>query len=87
MVSGCAAPVYEHRYRFSDGWREGVVEKIGNDEIMERWYAQSCSDIAVPPANKYVRFRWRQVGGSRFWILPLPESSQLRVGDAVYVNF
>lgn len=86
LLSGCAAPVYEDRFRWTDGWREGVIEKIGKDERTERWYLQSCGDAAAAPAKRYASVRLSQTGKSKSWIVAMPEGSELRVGDAVYVN-
>jgi hypothetical protein len=85
-LSGCTTPVYEGRYRWQDGWREGVVEKIGKDERLANWFSMSCDASPSAYAKNFARVRWSQVGKSRWWIVALREGSTLKAGDTVYVN-
>ena len=88
VLSACATtPVYEGRLPWREGWREGVVEAVGDSDHLKSRYRQSCSTEApMRTTDLLARVRWRQVGHARWWTVVVPQGTELKVGDAVYVN-
>ena len=87
-LCACAAtPVYEGRLRWSDGWREGVVDKIEQSDQIVRTYLLSCGSRSSKSfEKKLVQIHWNQVGRQRKWIVAIPKDSTLSLGDPVFVN-
>ena len=74
-LCACAAtPVYEGRLRWSDGWREGVVDKIEQSDQIERTYLLSCGSrsprkVSKKSWYKFIGIKW--VGkGNGLWPSP-----------------
>ncbi len=86
-LAGCATPVYEGRFAWSDGWRTGVVERIGLDELAQRRYEWQCG-FSPPrqPVEVFAVVRWREVGRVRWRVAAYRESASIELNSAVYVN-
>lgn len=85
LVSGCAATVYDDRYAWRDGWREGVVDAVGEDDAMRQRYAQRCGAEAKL-ASRFARIRFVEMGKSRMQTIAVPKDSAVQAGDPVYVK-
>lgn len=88
FLCGCTAPpVYEGRLQWTGGWREGVVEEVGETDFLRRRLRQTCGIEALDAANGSIaRIRWRQVGHARWSTVAVPQGIALKAGDAVFVN-
>lgn len=81
--------VYEGKYEFNDGWREGVIQQIG-----------SASDIAVPQfsdcrenlsaqqlaTTRFALVAYRRMGRMQRNVVPLQANDVSSAGQAVYMN-
>ena len=88
LISGCANnPVYEGRFPWEAGWREGAVEAVGEtDELRDR-YAQRCKlETAQDSTARFARIRYTEMGKPRRQTVTVPKDSPLKVGDQVYVK-
>lgn len=85
LISGCAATVYDGRYAWRDGWREGVVSAVGEDNGMRHRYAQRCG-AAAKQASRFAKIRFVEMGKARMQTIAVPKDSALQSGDAVYVK-
>jgi len=86
LISGCANnPVYEGRFPWEAGWREGAVEAVGEDDQLRNRYAQRCKPEA-DRADRFARIRYTQMGKPRWQTVTVPKDSTLNVGDLVYVK-
>jgi hypothetical protein len=85
LISGCASTVYEGRYAWRDGWREGVVKAVGTDDDMRRRYAQRCGAEAKQ-ASRFASLRFVERGKARVQTVAVPKDSALQAGDPVYVK-
>ncbi len=88
LISGCASnPVYEGRFPWEAGWREGAVSGIGEDDEFRRKYAQRCkAEAAQPSSVRFATIRWTQMGKPKWQTVTVPKDSSLKVGDLVYVK-
>lgn len=88
LISGCANnPVYEGRYPWDAGWREGVVNRIGEEDDLRRRYAHRCQAEASHPSTvRFAAVRWVEMGKARSQTVTIPKDSTLKVGDLVYVK-
>lgn len=88
FMAGCANnPVYESRYPWEAGWREGVVSGIGEDDEFRRKYAQRCkAEAALPSTVRFATVRWTQMGKPKWQTVTVPKDSPLKVGDLVHVK-
>lgn len=88
LISGCANnPVYEGRFPWEAGWREGVVSGIGEDDEFRRKYAQRCKTEAAQPSTvRFATIRWTQAGKPKWQTVSVPKDSTLKVGDLVHVK-
>lgn len=85
-ISGCANnPVYEGRYPWEAGWREGAVEAVGEDDQLRHRYAQLCKLEAAQVA-RFARIRYTEMGKPKWQTVTVPKDSTLKVGDLVYVK-
>lgn len=88
LISGCASnPVYEERYPWNAGWREGVVTSVGIQDELRRRYAQRCEAEAARSAPvRFATVRWIKMGKGTSQTVTVPIDSTLKVGDLVYVK-
>lgn len=88
FMSGCANTVYEGRFSWEDGWRQGVVTAVGDGPLFAEKQAKSCKNakLATQQSARYVTIMYRPVTG-RVWItVPAPANASLKSDDLVYVN-
>lgn len=88
FISGCANnPVYEGRFPWDGGWREGAVEAVGADDELKHRYAQRCKlETAKDSTARFARIRYTEMGKPRRQTVTVPKDSPLKVGDQVYVK-
>ncbi len=87
-TAGCST-VYEGKYEFSEGWREARVIQIAPASQIERPEFFDCIRRASPQeraTESFIVLSYRRMGKTAKRAAPLSANSQLRVGDAVYVN-
>lgn len=85
LIAGCAATVFDGRFAWRDGWREGVVNAVGAEDDMRQRYAQRCGAEAKEAA-RFARIRFIEMGKARMQTVAVPRDSALQVGDLVYVK-
>ncbi len=87
LLSGCATPVYEGRFSWEAGWREGAVEAIGEDERLRLRYAHACKrEAAQDSTARFARIRYKEISRTKWQVVIVPKDSALKVGDLVYVK-
>ena len=88
FISGCANnPVYEGRFPWDGGWREGAVEAVGADDELKHRYAQRCKlEAAQASTTRFARIRYTEMGKPEWQTVTVPKESALKVGDLVYVK-
>lgn len=88
LFSGCANnPVYEDRFPWEAGWREGAVEAVGENDELRHTYAQRCKiEAAQDSTARFARIRYTQMGKAKRQTVTVPKGSALQVGDLVYVK-
>ena len=86
LISGCASnPVYEGRFPWEAGWREGAVVAVGEDDQLRNRYAQRCK-LEAARADRFAQIRYTQMGKRKWQTVTVPKDSTLNVGDLVYVK-
>lgn len=86
-VAGCAAPVYENRLAWKEGWRVGVVVQVDADELLRSSYEGQCLFAAKRPSIESLAVvRWKDISRVRWRVAPVPNQTSIQVGSAVYVN-
>lgn len=86
-VAGCSTPVYENRLAWTDGWRSGVVVRVGSDELLRSRYEGQCLFTAKRPfIESLAVVRWKEMNRVRWRVAPVPSQTSIQVGSAVYVD-
>lgn len=94
IVGGCAT-VYEGKYDYANGWRSGLILKIGTEADLATFGAPCHSREQASTARfAYVQFGWGATHGKylnseprqRHLIVPLSPGEDVREGQRVYVN-
>lgn len=88
FLSGCANTVYEGRFSWENGWRQGRVTAVGDGPIFAEKHANSCKNAKSAPLQsvRYVTITYRPVTGRAWITVPVPENASLKSDDLVYVN-
>lgn len=90
FVAGCATPAEDGRYRFSDGWREGVVQREIPAEALGDpgfWRCTRGTTVAERGGHTFVVVKYqRRPGRTARHLVRLGAQTQVREGDSVYVN-
>jgi len=86
MIGGCASPVYEEKYAWTEGWREGRVNRLTLGEEAVRKYRASCSEARVESTDRFAVVEWKQHERRRWFTARLPKDANATVGDEVFVN-
>jgi len=91
LLVGCAArPLYEGGRAWSEGWREGEVERVGT--ASDLGYRQSY-DCRYRDGNKgresdgrFAVVALRDSGGHRHHVVPVSSAKEIPVGSRVLTN-
>jgi hypothetical protein len=84
LLCGCST-VYEGRYDFRDGWREGKVVAILSQNEVERERLTRCKGSMASADEIWVVVRYRRLGHSTRFAAPAFKG-RFRVTETVYVN-
>ncbi|CAN7752076.1 hypothetical protein LJR066_006716 [Acidovorax sp. LjRoot66] len=86
LTAGCAAPVYEDRLPWADGWRLGKVSRVETLKDDSAFYSRRCSKRPEVAPSQVAVVEWRQVGRLRWQTAPIPADVTVAAGESVYVN-
>ncbi len=88
LISGCANnPIYEGRFPWEAGWREGAVEAVGEEDKLRHRYAERCKlEAAQDSTARFARIRYTEMGKPKWETVTVPKDSAIKVGDLVYVK-
>lgn len=89
LAAGCAWPiVYEGRFDYDDGWRQGEVLEVGTYDGLPRASLGDCRTIDEErtSSNDYARVEYRGARPQSTRIVPLARDQTLKAGDLVYVK-
>ena len=84
LLSGCAT-VYEGRYAFRDGWRDGTVAAALSPEQLDAQRVTRCKGPVSQADDAWVVVRYVRTGHSTTCAVPAPRG-RFGVGQNVYVN-
>lgn len=87
-TAGCST-VYDDRYDFKDGWREGEVLEIGSASAIRSPQFSDCRAEAKPEQiakGKFVLVAFNHMRHVQRRVAPVPTGSDLKRGEMVYVN-
>lgn len=88
LLAGCAT-VYEGKYGWRDGWREGEVVRVQTASEMDRPRFYRCVRQATAEqltSTRFVEVKYRQMSRANFSAVPLGAGQSVRPGDLVYVK-
>lgn len=85
---GCANNIYEGRYAWDDGWREGTVAAIGVGAELAAEATKNCpsTDGMTQASGRYATIQYKKMGRSAWRTLPIPTESLWKTGDLLYIN-
>ena len=88
LLSACSTKtVYENKYDYDDGWRQGVVTEIGAGQRFINQIPDECKPKASSlSASKYAMVRYRLRNSPKWHALPVSADTPLKVDDFVYIN-
>lgn len=86
LLSGCASAVYDEKYSWADGWREGKVNHfVWGDKAVQK-YESTCKGMQAEPTDRFAVVIHRNHNQPRWSTVKLPTNTTIKVGDNVYVN-
>ena len=88
LLTGCTT-LYEGKYDFREGWREARVSQIAAASQIQRPDFLECIRKATPQqrdGKPFVVLSYKRFGRTAKRAVPQPSTSQVRIGDSVYVN-
>ncbi len=91
-LSGCAStPVFEGGRPWSEGWREGKVEKVGNASELGSRHTYDCR-YREDGAGREAQGRFAVVGMQnmtrhRHHVVPVEAGKEPQIGDSVLTNW
>ncbi len=85
---GCANNIYEERYAWNDGWREGKVEAVGVGPELATEATKDCPtmDGTTQGSERYATIEYKKMGRSAWRTIPIPAESLWKNGDLLYFN-
>ena len=98
VISGCASSVYQGKYAWDDGWRQGKVTAVGTGVPFAEKVGGNCTkEGAFLPQQRYATIRytmgsrgsWRKVPIASNEIsrtVPIASDSHWKVNDLLYIN-
>lgn len=87
-LTGCAS-VYEGKYDWKDGWRQGKVMQIGSAFEIGKPQFSDCRRKASAEqlaSDKFASVSYLHMGRARRKVIPVQQGDSFRPGDEVYVN-
>lgn len=87
-ATGCAS-VYEGKYDWKEGWREGKVMEIGSASELGKPQFSDCRDKVSAQqltSGKFASVSYSHMTRKRRRVAPLQPGDAFRPGDDVYVN-
>lgn len=88
VTAGCST-VYEGRYDFNDGWREGEVLEIAPASAIKSPQFSDCRESSSPEqlaTYKFALVAFNHLGRIQRQVAPLADASGLKLGELVYIN-
>lgn len=89
VAAGCST-VYEGKYNFADGWREGEIESIGAAASIATPQFSDCRESMSADqlrASPFALVKFERLGRTQRRVVPLTgDAAQLRPGDPVYID-
>ena len=88
-LAGCAAPVYQGKYAYDDGWRIATVRDIGRGYALISTAGRDCRE-ELPP-EKVARSEFARVTftSARIFhndIVPIAPGAKVAVDGHAYIN-
>jgi hypothetical protein len=84
LLTACST-VYEGRYDFADGWREGTVAAVLSQEQLERQRVTRCKGPGIQTDDAWIVVRYVRSGHFTTFAVPAPRG-RFSVEQKVYVN-
>lgn len=88
MLGGCTT-VYEGKYAHDAGWREAIIQKVGNASEIETPQFSDCRK-SMPThqlaATRFALVTFKHMGRSQMRVVPLQAGGPATVGAMVYMN-
>ena len=88
-AAGCAAPVYEGKYDWHEGWREARVVKVGKSAELGGRHSFDCryrKEVAQLPTAQFIVLSYENMSRTRRSVVPLHQGENFRPGDLVYLK-
>ncbi len=92
VLSGCAsAPVFEGGRAWSEGWREGKVEKVGSAPELGHRHSYDCryrdGGAGREAQGRFAVVAVQNMGKHRHVVAPVEAGREPRVGEQVLTNW
>jgi hypothetical protein len=87
VLTGCAL-VYQGKYDWDEGWREGYVVKVETGAVpIVRGGCVHRPPLQTLPPPRYAQVKYQNEGRViRNQNVPIPENANVQQGDRVYFN-
>lgn len=89
ITAGCST-IYTGKYNFSEGWREGQIESIGNAASIAAPQFSDCRRSLTAEqlnASPFALVKFKRLGRTQRRVVPLmADAAKLRPGDFVYMD-
>jgi hypothetical protein len=89
VVTGCASVVYEGKYPWMEGWREGKVMQVGTSTEIGKPQYSDCRRKLPPEqvaSGQFASVLYSNMSRRHRRVLPLQPGDAFRPGEEVYVN-
>lgn len=84
LLSACTT-LYDGRYNFADGWREGTVDTFMSLDQVERKDLHQCKNPTSQSGEVWAVVRYVRSGHMTTYAVPAPKDT-LKLEQKVYVN-
>lgn len=81
--------VHAEPYDFREGWRDGVVVRVGNTEQMGKQKYSDCRESMSAEqiaSGRFVLISFSHFGRSHLHVAPVKENHTLQAGERLHVN-
>lgn len=86
-LTGCSTPVYDGRFAWADGWREGTVASVRALDPAKGSLADCRpSSTGLQGDVDMVTVRYTRMSRATWWTGAVSRAQEARVGDALYFN-
>ena len=89
VLSACAAPVYEGKYAYDDGWRMANVTQVGTGYALIANSTRDCREELTPEqvaSRKFARVTFTSARIFHVYIVPVAPDSPVKADGQAYVN-